>query len=33
MNGLASYELLVQRLKQPNSLLLRDQIDRGDHDQ
>jgi chemotaxis protein methyltransferase CheR len=24
-NGLASYELLVQRLKQPNSLLLRDQ--------
>ena len=26
MNGLASYELLVQRLKQPNSLLLRDQM-------
>jgi chemotaxis protein methyltransferase CheR len=26
MNGLASYELLVQRLKQPNSLLLQDQI-------
>ena len=26
MNRLASYELLVQRLKQPNSLLLQDQI-------
>ena len=25
-NGLASYELLVQRLKQPNSLLLQDQM-------
>ena len=25
-NGLSSYELLVQRLKQPNSLLLQDQI-------
>ena len=32
-NGLPSYESLVQRLRQPNSLPLQEQIDRGHHDQ